>query len=263
MKERNKNMVKQKSQSASLSSALMLRDEDTNKKSASGFIPVPSSVSKARRYYNPATHQEISVRTYQGLQKGRDIVNPRSISDETIGTYNAAQSRNRGVRKLQRFYATVNAGNEGKSVTQSLQAGKLSKQQFEAIREQRDNTAGYTYDSGGKVVGIASSYAAEFVVPAFDTQGTAILTFHQFDRVEAHRMGQYHHAIEEAMKGNLEELHRFGNPVVVDLQGNVIILPTNFDQISLFFNSLSPEDREKYESNIYSLVKGTSIKAVA
>ena len=247
----------------SLSSVLPIRDEDTNKKRANGFIPVPSSISKARRYYNPATREEISVRTYQRLQKGFDMNSSQSISNEKIATYNAARSQNREVGKLQKFYATVNAGNEGKSVSKALKAGGLSKQQFEAIRAQRDNTAGYIYDSGGKVVGIASSYASEFPVPSFDAQGTAILTFHQFDRVEAHRMGQYHHAIEEAMKGNLEELHRFGNPVVVDLQGNVIILPTSYDEIDLYLRSLSSDDRETYDSHIYTLITGTSIRTAA
>lgn len=238
-------------------------DQEANRALASGFVPVPSSISKARRYFNPATHQEISVRSYQNLQKGMDLTHTQTISDKTLATYTAAQSQSRGVRKLQRFYATVNAGNEGKSVSQSLKAGGLSKQQFETLREQRGNTAGYTYDTGGKVMGIASSYAAQFPVPTFNAQGAAVLSFHEFDRVEASRMGQYHHAVEEAFKGNFEELHRFGSPIVVDLQGNVLILPTSFDQISLFFNSLSPEDREKYENNLYTLVRGTSIKAAA
>lgn len=241
-----------------------LEQEETNKQFSQGFIPVPGN--KARRYYNPSTGQEISVRMYQRLQHGGDLTNWQNISRDQIQSYNLARSVSRDIQAQQRFFHVVEAGNRGASISEALKAGKMTRKHFEQLRTERDYYGGYKSDEAGNPVGIFSTYEARFMVPLFNEQGAGIEAYASFDQKNASIMGHYWYAVRQAFypepgqDPDLRWLENMGNNLVVTTGGQVIVLPTDYDTIALYLQSLPKAVLDSLDEKIYELVKGESIR---
>lgn len=241
-----------------------LDEQEANKDAAKGFLPVPRSLNKARRYYSPSLHTEISVRQYQKLQRGENITNEMPISGERVREYNDVRSQTRQIANQQKFFKVVEAGNQGASVQEALRAGGLTRKQFESIREKQHlEYGGYAYNENGTPVSIGSVYEARFRIPAFSPEGFMVEEFASFNQENASIMGRYWDAVGRAFdKENPDTsyLRNFGNPTVVTTDGRVIHLETNLAQMDLFFRSMPSDVYEHFDEKLYELLKGTSAR---
>lgn len=233
-----------------------LREQESNKRLAQGFIAVPGD--KRRHYYNPSTGTEVSVRQYQKLQKGGNLANWENISSQTVQEYNEKRLKSRAVQTEQRFMRTVQAGNQGASVQQALKAGGLSKKRFEELRSQYSNYGGFQPGE----TGIFSTYEARFLIPAFDQHGAAIEAYASFSQDNARIMGKYWDAVDEAVNGhNPSKLENFGSNIVITTDGTAILLPTDLNTVKNYLSGLPSDVIDNLDSKLYSLVRGESLKS--